>query len=86
VAIEAAVGVGWAEEGNVPGKFRLTQMGRELREQAEQLTNEYFYRPWSVLTQEELDELYDLLTKLRDHLNAFRKSGNLGFSQPDSIL
>lgn len=74
VAIEAAVGVGWAEEANVPGKFRLTQMGRELREQAEQLTNGYFYHPWSVLTQREGDQLYDLLTKLRDQLNASRKS------------
>ena len=74
VAIEAAVGVGWAEETNVPGKFRLTQTGRELREQAEQLTNEYFYRPWSALTQEELDQLYDLLTKLRDQLHVSRKS------------
>lgn len=74
VAIEAAVGVGWAEEADVSGKFRPTQMGRELREQAEQLTNEYFYRPWSVLTQEELDKLHDLLTKVRDQLNAYRKS------------
>ena len=74
VAIEAAVGVGWAEEVNVPGKFRPTQLGRELRKQAEQLTNEYFYRPWSVLTQEELNQLYDLLTKLRDQLHVYRKS------------
>jgi hypothetical protein len=74
VAIEAAVGVGWAEAADVPGRFRPTQMGKELREQAEQLTNEYFCRPWSVLTQEELDELYDLLTKLRGQLNVYRKS------------
>jgi hypothetical protein len=54
--------------------FRLSQQGRELREQAEQLTNEYFYAPWSVLMQAEIDELYDLLTKLRDALSAYRKS------------
>jgi len=75
VAIEAAIGVGWAEQADVPSKFRLTQIGRELREQAEQSTNVYFYRPWSVLNQEELDELYDLLTKLRNQLDAYRKSG-----------
>jgi hypothetical protein len=74
VAIQAAVGVGWAEEAHVPGKFRPTQSGRELREQAEQLTNEYFYRPWSVLTQGERDELYHLLTKLRDQLHVYGKS------------
>jgi hypothetical protein len=75
VAIAAAIGVGWAERADVPGRFQLTQMGMELREQAEQLTNVYFYRPWSVLNQEELDKLYDLLTKLRNQLDAYRKSG-----------
>lgn len=74
VAVKAAVGVGWAGEAEVPGTFRPTPMGRELREQAERLTNEYFYRPWSVLPLEELDELYGLLTKLHDQLKAYRKS------------
>jgi hypothetical protein len=74
VAIQAAVGVGWAEEAHVPGKFRPTEAGRELREKAEQLTNDYFYRPWSVLTQGERDELYHLLTKLRDQLHVYGKS------------
>ena len=74
MAIEAAIGVGWAEAGDVPGRFRLTQMGMELREQAEQLTNVYFFRPWLLLKQGELDELYDLLTKLRNQLDAYKKS------------
>jgi hypothetical protein len=73
VAIEAAAGVGWAEQADVPGKFRLTQMGRELRQQVEQLTDEYFYRPWSVFTQAELEEMYDLLTKLREKLGSYGK-------------
>ena len=74
VAIQAAVGVGWVEQADVPGKFRPTQMGRELRQQVDQLTDEYFYRPWSVFTQAELDELYDLLAKLREELDAHGKS------------
>ena len=74
VTLQAAVEIGWAEVADVSGKFRPTQKGRELREQAEQLTNEYFYGPWSVMTQAELDELYDLLMKLREQLNTFRKS------------
>jgi len=73
VALQAAVEIGWAEGTDISGKFRSTQKGRELREQAEQLTNEYFYGPWSVMTQGELDELYDLLMKLREQLNAYRK-------------
>jgi hypothetical protein len=74
VALQAAVEMGWAEKSDVSGAFCITQKGRELREQTEQLTNEYFYDPWSVMTQGELDELYDLLLKLREQLNSYRKA------------
>ena len=74
VALQAAVEVGWAEAGDRPDNFRLNRQGIELREQVEYLTNEYFYSPWSVLMPTELDELYNLLTKLHDHLSAYRKS------------
>lgn len=73
VALQAATQIGWVERTDVPGEFRPTQKGRELREHAEQLTNEYFYSPWSVMTEDELDELYELLLKLREQLNAYRK-------------
>lgn len=74
IALQAAVELGWAEEADRPDTFRLTQQGRQLREQVEHLTNEYFYAPWSVLVQDELDELHNLLTTLRHELNAYRKS------------
>jgi len=74
VAIQAAVEVGWAEMDDRPGIFRLSRHGIVLREQTEHLTNEYFYTPWSVLVQAEMDELYDLLTKLHNELNVYRKS------------
>ncbi len=74
VAIEAAVEVGWAERGERPDTFRLAQKGKELREQVEHLTNEYFYIPWSVLVQDEVDDLYDLLTTLHSELKVYRKS------------
>ena len=66
--------IGWIEASDAPDKFRPTQKGSELREKAETLANEYFYRPWSVLTQPELDELYDLLTKLYEQLSEYKKS------------
>jgi hypothetical protein len=73
IAIQAAVELGWAEQANRPDAFRLTAAGTQLREQAEKLTNEYFYAPWSVLTQAETDELYDLLLSLREGLSTHRK-------------
>ena len=73
IALDAAVEVGWAELTEVAGIYRPTAKGREIREQVEALTDEYFYRPWSVMTAEELDELCTQLTKLHDQLIAYKK-------------
>ena len=73
-AIEAGVAVGWVEEADSAGSFRPTARGKELREHVEHLTNEYFYRPWSVFTPAELDEFYSLLTRLNNQLRSFRKA------------
>lgn len=73
VAIQAAIEIEWIESAAVFGAFRPTQKGRELREQAERLTNEYFYKPWLIMEADELDEMYDLLTKLRDQLHDHKK-------------
>ena len=75
IAIQAALELGWVEHGTRDDTFRLTEQGTQLREQAERLTNEYFYVPWSVLMPDELDELYELLTRLRDCLRVYRKTG-----------
>lgn len=74
VAIQAAVELGWAEQADRPESYRLTEQGKQLREQAEYLTNEYFYAPWSVLVQDEIDELHGLLNKLNNELSLYRKS------------
>jgi hypothetical protein len=74
IASQATIEVGWIEEADHTGTFRPTQQGKELCERAEHLMNEYFYAPWSVLTTGEVDELYNLLTKLRDELSDYRKS------------
>ena len=73
IALDAAVEVGWAELTDTPGMYRPTAQGSELRDKVEKQTDDYFYRPWSVMTFEELDELYTQLTKLHDQLVAFKK-------------
>ena len=77
-AIKAAIEVGWLEPAETPDAFRPTQMGRELREQVEKLTDEYFYRPWATFPPTELDEFYDLLVKLREQLIRFKKESGVG--------
>ena len=74
VAIQAAVEINWIEPADTPDTFRPTKKGREIREQVERLTDEQFFRPWSVLTDSEIDELYSLLEKLRDQLTVYKKS------------
>ena len=78
VAIQAAVEIGWVETADTPSSYRVTQLGRDIREQVERLTDEHFYRPWTVLEQAELDELYELLTKLREQLSVYRKGARDG--------
>jgi hypothetical protein len=78
VAIKAAIEIGWLEVADVPGAFRPAQKGKELREQVEKLTDEYFYRPWAMFSPNDLDELYNLLLKLRDQLHGFKKDSGIG--------
>jgi hypothetical protein len=74
VAIQAAVEIGWVEPADTLNSFRPTQKGMEIRAQVEKLTDEYFYRPWAVLTKDDAEILYDLLVKLRDNLISYGKS------------
>lgn len=74
IAMQAALELGWAQPETHPGKFCLTRQGKQLRQQAERDTNEYFYAPWSVLRQEEIEELHQLLIRLHDGLRVYGKS------------
>jgi hypothetical protein len=74
IALQAALELGWVQPGSRPGKFCLTEEGKRLRERAERATNEYFYAPWSVLTQDEIQELHELLIRLHGGLKAYGKS------------
>ena len=73
VAIKAALAVGWLEAADLPSTFRPTAKGWQLREQAEKLTDEYFYRPWAMFSQPDLDKFSALLTKLREQLHGYKK-------------
>jgi hypothetical protein len=74
IAVQAAMELGWVEQGMRPDTFRLTEQGKQLREHAEQDTNEYFYAPWSVLAGDEINELHELLTRLYNTLKVYGKT------------
>ena len=50
--------------------YTITREGREVRQKAEELTDDYFYRPWSDLSEKELDVLVDLLLRYKNGLNS----------------
>jgi len=77
VALQAAVEIGWAEQGDLPNSFRVTDKGRTLREDVEQQTDAYFYAPMSVLSDWETEQLRTLLTKLHEMIVLFRTSATL---------
>ena len=44
--------------------LRLTESGSEFREHVEELTDQYFYNPWSCLTDTEKETISNLLPKI----------------------
>ena len=45
--------------------FEVTDAGRQVREEAETATNRNFYTPWLTLNETEIDDLRDLLARLK---------------------
>lgn len=65
-AFQELVARGWIEEN--AGAYHVTAEGKRIREEAEALTDKYFFAPWSCLSESELDELASLAGQLRDGL------------------
>ncbi len=63
-ALDKLVGLGWAETGDEG--YHLTESGKKIRDKAEQDTNEFYFNPWKVLSEEELGTLKGLLAELKD--------------------
>jgi DNA-binding MarR family transcriptional regulator len=65
-AFEELVSRGWAATED--GKYVITEAGEKTRQEAEDRTDEYFARPFSVLSEAETEELKQLLEKLAETL------------------
>ncbi len=67
-ALEDLLQRGWVREE--AGEYQVTILGQEIRQAAEEATDQYFYAPWSCLSQGETEELRTLLMLFRDGLRA----------------
>ncbi len=61
LALQDLIGRGWVTENQ--GRYSVTGRGDVLRQEAEAATNRYFYAAWDWLTDAEVEELRDLLTR-----------------------
>lgn len=68
-AVQELVLKGWVSKGE---KLGLTRAGREARENSERLTDRFFFSPWSILREVELEQFCELLTQLRKNLTELR--------------
>jgi len=57
---------GWVAESS--GAYELTTEGKRTREDAEALTDRFFFAPWACLNAAEQEDLLVLATQLRDSL------------------
>jgi hypothetical protein len=57
---------GWVQQDGET--YQPTAEGKRIREEAEALTDQYFFAPWSSLSESELEELASLASQLRDGL------------------
>jgi DNA-binding MarR family transcriptional regulator len=64
-AINELVGKGWITNTE---QLSLTEEGQQVRENAEELTDKFFFSPWRVLTDVEYKQLCELLTQLNETL------------------
>ncbi len=65
-ALQDLTGRGWLVEE--AGAYKLTDKGRQVREEAEEATDRHYFVGWSALNKEELAQLEDLLTRTKDGL------------------
>jgi hypothetical protein len=58
----------WVAEN--AGEYQLTAEGKRIRDEAEGLTDCYFFIPWTCLSEAELEDLLSWATQLRDGIRS----------------
>lgn len=67
-------GRGWLEPGAESDAYQTTEPGRLVRAEVEQLTDDYFYAPWSCLTETEVARVHSLLLQIQADLQQEAKT------------
>ncbi|CAG0929896.1 hypothetical protein TFLX_01469 [Thermoflexales bacterium] len=63
-ALGDLIGRGWVHAAS-ESAFEVTEVGRQIREEAEAATDRNFYTPWLVLSETDRNDMRDLLARLK---------------------
>ncbi len=63
-ALGDLIGRGWVRAAS-ENAFEVTEIGRQVREEAEAATDRNFYTPWLTLSETETNDVRDLLARLK---------------------
>jgi hypothetical protein len=63
-AMDEIKALGWLTDSD--GKLEVTQAGAKLRQETEDLTNEYYFGPWSGLSEQDQKAFEDLIVAYTD--------------------
>ena len=66
-AVQDLLGRGWIQPAEDPGKYQVTGSGKTMRQEAEDLTDKYFFAAWDSLSESELQEIHTLTTKAQEY-------------------
>ena len=78
-ALEDLATRGWLVEE--AGTYQLTEKGKQIRKEAEEATDRHFFVGWAALSEEELAQLQDLLTRTKESLRAATLSQPWGLAR-----
>lgn len=67
-SLDTLVDLGWLEESD--GEYQVTDLGRRIRQGAEETTDRYFFAPWQALNDGQLLRLHTLSIQMKLGLQA----------------
>jgi DNA-binding PadR family transcriptional regulator len=73
-ALQGLAARGWVDEQ--AGTYTLTETGKQVREEAEEVTDRVFFAPWTCLSEAETGRLRELLTELKGNLEKMNQDSS----------
>lgn len=67
---------GWIKQTGEAGKYQVTESGTTMRQEAEDLTDKFFFAAWDSLSEGDLQEIHTLTTKVQEYFAERQPANN----------